>query len=250
MGNIHQTSYYFVQDKSIVNQSDTKNEGGHFKTAGTNWHFWQTDQQLSQSQGVIKKSTNQFGMIVCGGMAIGVAAPFVIEALPSLATASATSRAGGVGVDYLSQVAGNYVSGKTGMVEAWYGNINRNSLLVSAFNPGSSIKQLAVNNTVSSFFSATPEEGYNGIGGGKSFLVASLQAFSGTIAGSVTSRIPLKLDKLGGRLANVNSLYGAQSPLSMFLQNQIRNTKWIGTTVGVVTAGGANAINNQIEKKP
>jgi RHS repeat-associated protein len=59
-GYIHGVSYYFVEDKKLVNDNDkTSNDGKYvFKTRNTHMHFWMTNNDLSiqakQTDGVIK----------------------------------------------------------------------------------------------------------------------------------------------------------------------------------------------------
>ncbi|GAB2808259.1 hypothetical protein GCM10027043_04180 [Ferruginibacter profundus] len=79
---------YLVKDPNLINPSNVSSGCNTlFTTAGTNWHYWQTNLELSQSQEVTKSSLKQFGTGVFG-VAVGLAAlPGIIAAAPTVSSA-------------------------------------------------------------------------------------------------------------------------------------------------------------------
>jgi hypothetical protein len=71
----------------LVSQSDIANESGtSYKTAGTNWHFWQTNQQPSTQQKLTDGVVRGIGTAAFGGAVVIAAAPIIIAAAPTVAT--------------------------------------------------------------------------------------------------------------------------------------------------------------------
>ena len=246
---IHQensTSYYWNSTES--NLLIHRKADGSVESNGK-WEKYETYEQ--QQARIGSESADMLGAFFAGGVAAIAAAPIVIAAAPTITTfaeVSATSRIVNTAIDYTSQVVGNYASGKSGS-EAWVGNINLTSLVVSGLNPGTSWKKLVFNNSIASAFSVTPSEGYNGVGGGKDIKTALIQTTVGVFTGRLTRGVDLRINQLTSRLNHVNFLQGSSSPLSTSLQSAIRNTGIIGAAIGTVSGSGASTINNKVEKK-
>src|SRR5689334_12325090 len=78
------------------------------------------------------------------------------------------------------------------------------------------------------------QAGYNGLGNGKDWQTAALQAAVGTIAGSVTRGLDIGIDKMKIRLAHVSNLQGDGSPLATLLQSMIRQFEIRAAKISVV----------------
>jgi RHS repeat-associated protein len=84
-GRIHHfNNYYFVQDKSLVNENDVVTGGGStVKSKGTNWHLYLSDYRgMSTESKVSQQGVRALAMITAGGITAAAAAPALVAAAP------------------------------------------------------------------------------------------------------------------------------------------------------------------------
>jgi len=235
--------FYLVDDKgAATNKLQFYVENGRNVLYKQHLERFETRNETDAKQGAA--FDRGFSTVVFGA-AIGIlAAPVVTEGaslLPSLGEASLGARAVNLGVDYGSQVAGNYIGGKSGS-NAWVNNINITSLGLSAFNPASGIKSLAFNSIAGSTLSSSFGEGYNGLGGGKSLKTVTKESVVFFIAGSLTLGAGVRINQITGRLTHVNNLLGPSAPLSKTIQSTINKTAATGAAIGATSGSAANGI--------
>ena len=249
-----------VGDRFLVKESYSLVDGYNGKRWKTSRSYWSERPQAKGSEYAgdahwvpymdegesAKEQSKDVAGILLAAPAVGGLAIFAAPHLIATAGVSIGSRFINTGVDYAPQVTGNYMSGKSG-ADAWT-NVNMTSLGVSFLNPGSSWNRLIANNVTSSAFSWSYTEGYNGLGGGKSFETALFQASVGTLAGRVTRGADMGMNRLGVRLSHVQRLYGAQSKISTFLQSEMRSFQINGTKLSIGFGGAGNGLNNKLEE--
>lgn len=131
----HFTNYYFVQDKALVADKNTPTASGtEFQNAGTNWHFYFSDNNGMSTQGRVGQEGVRALSIITGGMVVAAATapaavtyggatlsfgrPLVSQALsklPNVARFLLKTNTGkealiGAGTDFFSQTLDNTVN--------------------------------------------------------------------------------------------------------------------------------------------
>jgi len=105
----HSRNIYFIQDKTIINQSDFEvGDGSIIRTKGTSWHYWMSSNDISQAAKVIGKTADGIGAGVYVGAVIGAAIPAAIyTGVLSLGSKSIGFRLANGGADLASQLSFN-----------------------------------------------------------------------------------------------------------------------------------------------
>jgi RHS repeat-associated protein len=145
---------YFVYDGTVANHSNyAVGDGTLIKTKGTNWHFWKTSNELSESSRVTNSTVNGIGTAVFGAAAVGAAAP----ALGSLSGTYLGRKITSVGIDFTAQMIANGGNVK---------DINLTSLATSMiFNNTTSLQGLLLKNTAANGLQINSGSGYQGFFG-------------------------------------------------------------------------------------
>jgi RHS repeat-associated protein len=228
---------YFVYDATVTNQSDfTVGDGSVIKTQGTNWHFWKTSNDLSESQKVTNNLLRKTGIAVFGVAAAGAAAPALAAATPSLTSfattygtqavsASGGSRLVGAGTNATFQYIQNAPEYGWGLNN--FNHINGTSVGLSAINPLS----IGVTAVGGNFGKTTFENGASEAIGGSKFNFKSAALGSG-------------IDYFGGKLGNRLGGYGGR-----YLGMTQGQSGAVGDVLSNAVTTPANIIANETTKE-
>jgi RHS repeat-associated protein len=165
----HFNNYYFVQDKSLVNESDVSTGAGTtVKTKGTNWHLYLSDfKGMNTEFKVSNDAVNAFGTgAFVGAFALAAApiiAPYATSYGTQVATASIGSRFIAAGADASVQYAGNLM--EYGWGKQNLNNINWSSSGLAFINPAS----IVTTGIGGNFLKYSREDGFKKAIGGSEF---------------------------------------------------------------------------------
>jgi hypothetical protein len=179
-------------------------------------------------------------------VAVPFAVPLIGLGAPEALTATATTRAVSVGVDYVSQVVANGVTGKG--FNSFF-DVNLTSLAMSGLNPGGKFATLLLNNTIASSFSFSPISGANTVLGKKSILRAGFETAVGTAAGwaggQLTYKLSLRLENVG-KATNYFKELGAKESSWMIRDLNLESLSIFHkiNTTNTITGAAGNTLNN------
>ncbi len=175
--NTNEYMYYKAADGNHQSMHIQKNKGELPTVTGGQFLSYQTPEQIEDARRA-RVAGAAVDMLSAGSVAL-FTAPALVALSPEIVTASLSTRVGSMALDYGSQVAGNLATG--GGFKSFY-DVNVSSVIISGINPSNSFKSIAANNLTSNIFSYSSTEGYNGIGGGKSWNTALLETGVGVLS--------------------------------------------------------------------